>query len=72
MVTTFENMLQDNLLEARKKGLSHIEAIFSRNWLSIRTANDADFETALKQACLPEFLKDLNRKINILLRNSIF
>lgn len=66
MVTTFENMLQDNLLEARKKGLSHIEAIFSRNWLSIRTANEADFEDSPETGVPAGILKDLNRKINIL------
>jgi len=62
MIHQLEEMLQDRLLEARKKGLAHLEPIFCKNWEGIRTADNSDFLSSLETGVDKEVLIDLAYK----------
>ena len=66
MMQQLENMLQDKLLEARKKGLSLIEPIFKKEWGHIRIAAEDDFDLSPSSGVSKEKLLMLAKAVNYL------
>ena len=64
MTLQVDNMLQDRMLEARKKGLSHIEPIFKSEWKSIRIATESDFERSPETGVSESILHKLAASFN--------
>ena len=63
MKTQLDDMLQDRLLEARKKGLSSITPIFDQEWEEIKKAVPEDYHDSTASNVKKEKIIELGEKI---------